>query len=83
MRGLSADEKRVYHGELGIRDQLHSMPMGTSSPVRSTPSKPAIAEARALVGDSTYTQHWGEVGDVTGGGVPVGMAAARVWNHLK
>jgi hypothetical protein len=54
-------------------------PMGTLMPVRSRPSRAATAETALLEEDSTLEQHWGEVGGVTGGGgVPLGMATARV-----
>jgi hypothetical protein len=60
-----------------IGEQLK--PMGTSRPVRSRPRRAATAEAAVLVEETTLLQHWGEVGGVTGGGgVPLGMAAARV-----
>jgi hypothetical protein len=54
-------------------------PMGTLIPVRSMPRRAATAETAALLVGTTLWQHWGEVGGVTGGGgVPPGMAAARV-----
>jgi hypothetical protein len=55
-------------------------PTGTLRPVRSRPTTAATREAAELLEDSTLLQHWGEVGQVTGGGgVPV--AAARVYNE--
>jgi hypothetical protein len=55
-------------------------PTGTSRPVRSRPARRAAAEAASLLEETTLSQHWGEVGQVTGGGgVPV--AAARVYNE--
>ena len=57
-------------------------PTGTSRPLRSRPMRLATAEAALLVEGTTLSQHWGELGGVTGGGgVPFGMAAARVCNE--
>ena len=53
-------------------------PTGTLMAERSRPRTAATAEAAALLEGTTLLQHWGEVGQVTGGGgVPV--AAARVY----
>jgi hypothetical protein len=60
---------------------LQLNPMRTSRPVRSSPRPAATAEAAVLVEGTTTLQHCGELGGVIGGGgVPVGMAAARVWD---
>jgi hypothetical protein len=54
-------------------------PTSTSRPVRSRPRRAATAEAAVLEEGTVLAQHCGEVGGVTGGGgVPHGMAAARV-----
>jgi hypothetical protein len=54
-------------------------PTSTRMPVRSRPTTAATREAALLEAGTTLAQHWGEVGGVTGGGgVPLGMAAARV-----
>jgi hypothetical protein len=54
-------------------------PTGTLRPVRSRPRMAATAETAELLESWTLLQHWGEVGQVTGGGgVPV--AAARVYS---
>ena len=58
---------------------LQLNPTSTSRPVRSRPRRPATAEAAVLEEGTTLLQHCGELGGVTGGGgVPVGMAAARI-----
>jgi hypothetical protein len=58
---------------------LQLTPTGTSRPVRSMPRRPAMAEAVLSEEGTTRSQHCREFGGVTGGGgVPVGMAAARV-----
>jgi hypothetical protein len=60
-----------------IGEQLR--PTSTARPVRSRPRTAATAEAAVLLDGTTLSQHWLEVGVVTGGGgVPFGMAAARV-----
>jgi hypothetical protein len=43
-------------------------PMGTLRPLRSRPRPAATAETALLEEDWTLSQHWGEVGVVTGGG---------------
>jgi hypothetical protein len=54
-------------------------PTSTRRPVRSRPTRAAAAEAAALLAGTTLAQHCGESGVVTGGGgVPLGMAAARI-----
>jgi hypothetical protein len=55
-------------------------PMGTLMPVRSRPMRVATSETALLEEDWTLLQHWGDDGGVTGGGgVPQGVAAARVY----
>jgi hypothetical protein len=58
-----------------MAEQLN--PTGTSRPVRSMPRGAATKAAAVLEEETTLVQHMGTVGGVTGG-VPVGMAAARV-----
>jgi hypothetical protein len=54
-------------------------PTGTSRPVRSRPTRAAAVVAAVLLEETTLSQHWGEVGVVTGGvSLGAGMAAARV-----
>ena len=54
-------------------------PTSTRIPERSRPRTAATREAALLLAGTTLAQHWLEVGGVTGGGgVPFGMAAARV-----
>jgi len=54
-------------------------PTSTRMPLRSRPRIAATREAAPLLAGTTLEQHWLEVGGVTGGGgVPFGMAAARV-----
>jgi hypothetical protein len=75
----SCKEKRRYQlfPMTVIGEQLR--PTSTARPVRSRPRTAATAEAAVLLDGTTLSQHWLEVGVVTGGGgVPFGMAAARV-----
>jgi hypothetical protein len=57
-----------------IGEQLK--PMGTLSPVRSSPRRAATADAAVLVEETTLVQHWGELFGVVGGFVPVAAARA-------
>ena len=41
---------------------LQLNPMGTSRPVRSSPTRAATAEAALLLDGTTLLQHWLEVG---------------------
>jgi hypothetical protein len=59
-------------------------PTSTRTPLRSRPRMAATKDAAPSWADVTLAQHWGEVGGVTGGGgVPLGMAAARVYRRKQ
>jgi hypothetical protein len=71
---LKVNETNQLFPKTVIGEQLS--PTGTVMSPRSIPSAARTLPASTLLESTTLSQHWSEVGGVTG--IVVGMAAARV-----